>query len=315
MKNNNNDMRINSLYALGILDTGPDERFDRLTRLAVEIFKVPIALISLVDNDKQWFKSSCGINLQSTPISDSFCSFAVESGAPYVIEDTFSDPRFILNNLVCNDPFIRSYAGYPVKLPDGEIAGAICIIDTKPREFTSKELNHLKDLAGIVEDEFKIINIATTDSLTGICNRRSFRLILDEVFKNNRKKMKKFSVIIIDLNKFKPINDTYGHAEGNAALCAFSNILENLSYDNSFVARLGGDEFGAILSDSSHLGATAFINELKSDLQKYNNESGKPYLIDFTAGAVEYDFEKHTTVSDILIEADRDMYDKKHNVT
>ncbi len=107
--------------------------------------------------------------------------------------DASLDQRFKENKLVKNDPYIRFYAGHPVRLPDGEIAGTICIIDTEPRVLTRDDFLLLKDLAEIVEDEFRIINEATTDPLTGICNRRSFALMTDESLRKAKKK-KKYSV-------------------------------------------------------------------------------------------------------------------------
>ena len=242
--------RLLSLYSLGILDTKPDARFDRLTRIAVKLFDVPISLVSLVDKDRQWFKSCYGLNISSTSRTESFCSVVIEKNEPMIINDTYEDPRFSHNNLVINEPYIRFYAGYPVKLPDGEIAGTICIIDTKPRFFNNDEYSLLQDLAEIVEDEFKIINEVITDPLTGICNRRSFSLITDEVLQRAKKKKQHFCLIYIDLDNFKEINDNFGHAEGNIALCAFSNILEQQINTKSIVARLGGDEFGVLLPDS-----------------------------------------------------------------
>ncbi|MFX4315329.1 diguanylate cyclase, partial [Enterobacter sp. 63] len=227
MPKHSEENRLLALYSLGILDTGYEERFDRLTRIAGKIFNVPISLISLVDKERQWFKSSHGTDIRSTPRTESFCKYVIENAGPLIVKDAIEDPRFKNSNLVKNIPYVRFYAGYPVKLPDGEIAGSICIIDTNPRDFSEEELGFLSDLAKIVEDEFRIINMATTDSLTGLINRRLFSIITKEILKKSRKRNKVFCVVIIDLNDFKPINDNFGHAEGNQALIKFSTILEN----------------------------------------------------------------------------------------
>ena len=173
---------------MGILDTKYEERFDRLTRIATKLFDVPIALVSLIDRDRQWFKSCYGLKIKETDRSDSFCTIAVDLSEPLIVPDASLDPRFKENKLVKNDPYIRFYAGHPVRLPDGEIAGTICIIDTEPRVLTRDDFLLLKDLAEIVEDEFRIINEATTDPLTGICNRRSFALMTDESLRKAKKK-------------------------------------------------------------------------------------------------------------------------------
>ncbi|EOZ0649876.1 sensor domain-containing diguanylate cyclase [Cronobacter muytjensii] len=309
----NEEARLFALYALGILDTESEERFDRLTRIAGKLFNVPVSLISLIDKDRQWFKSNHGIDIRSTPRRESFCTYVVEDAAPLVVNDAKKDPRFKNNTLVNGTPYIRFYAGYPVKLPDGEIAGSICIIDTKPRSFSEEELHLLRDLAEIVEDEFRIMNIATTDSLTGLSNRRLFSLFMKETLKKSQKRKKVFCVALIDLNDFKPINDIFGHAEGNEALITFSEILESASPENSLAARIGGDEFGVVFPNSAIKQANEFINQLSEMLIKHNINANKPYHLTFSAGAVEYDEKHHHDYADIMRDADKKMYLIKKN--
>ncbi|QUT18104.1 sensor domain-containing diguanylate cyclase [Rahnella inusitata] len=311
MTNDREEKRLFALHAIGILDTQAEERFDRLTRIASKLFDVPIALVSLVDKDRQWFKSNHGLNIKSTPRTESFCSVAVAEDKLLIVPDTLLDPRFEYNSLVTGEPGIRFYAGCPVKLPDGEIGGTICIIDTEPRTLSEDERSLLKDLAEVVEDEFRIINLAATDSLTGICNRRSFMMFAEETLRKAKKRNRKFSMIIIDLDDFKPINDTWGHNEGNAALVTFASILEGLTDDNSLVARLGGDEFGVISPDYTSSDTAKFINQLTNIINNYNDTSKKPYKILFSAGSVEYNAEKHQSPADLMREADRKMYDIK----
>lgn len=225
--------------------------------------------------------------------------------------DASLDPRFKENKLVKNDPYIRFYAGHPVRLPDGEIAGTICIIDTEPRVLTRDDFLLLKDLAEIVEDEFRIINEATTDPLTGICNRRSFALMTDESLRKAKKKKKTFCVLIIDLDNFKLINDNFGHSEGNEVLCNFADMLEDLSSSKSVVARLGGDEFGVLLPESTYKEAEEFLHKLRAGITSYNLNSQKKYNIDFSAGIIEYDEKIHTERSAIMQDADERMYEIK----
>lgn len=313
MRKYNEEKRLLALYAMGILDTESEERFDRLTRIAGKLFNVPVSLISLIDKDRQWFKSSYGIDICSTPRTESFCAYVVEDAGPLIVNDAQKDLRFENNVFVNGSPYIRFYAGYPVKLPDGEIAGSICIIDTKPRNFSEEELGLLHDLAEIVEDEFRMINMATTDSLTALSNRRLFSLITAETLKNSCKRRRVFCVAIIDLNDFKPINDMYGHAEGNQALIKFSEILDNASPENSLVARLGGDEFGVLLPYSTIQQANEFINQLSEMLIRHNVDADKPYQLAFSAGVVEYDQKIHHTYADIMSDADEKMYLIKRN--
>lgn len=149
-----------ALGALGVLDTPAEERFDRFTRLATLTFSAPIALVSLVDADRQWFKSRCGLEAPETPRSVAFCSHAVAQQAMLIVEDTAADPRFADNPLVTGAPHIRFYAGQPI-YSDGQAVGTLCVIDRKPRAFSDHERQALHDLAGLVEIELNHVNVQT----------------------------------------------------------------------------------------------------------------------------------------------------------
>jgi ribonuclease BN (tRNA processing enzyme) len=147
--------RLTALHALNILDTPREERFDRITRLAAALFDAPVSLISLVDENRQWFKSTCGIDAQETPRDESFCAHAVVSRAPLIIPDALMDERFAENPLVVNPPRVRFYAGYPLILADGSCIGTLCILDTRPRELDPADLARLADLAALARQEFE----------------------------------------------------------------------------------------------------------------------------------------------------------------
>ncbi|MDP2963264.1 MAG: PAS domain S-box protein [Sulfurimicrobium sp.] len=152
--------RIEVLRALHILDTPPEERFDRITRVAQRLFDVPVALVSLVDADRQWFKSCQGLNASETPRSISFCGHAILSSDTLVVANALDDPRFADNPLVTGAPHIRFYAGRPLKAADGSRLGTLCIIDYKPRHFSPDMLASLADLAGSVERELNLQMLA-----------------------------------------------------------------------------------------------------------------------------------------------------------
>jgi phosphoribosyl 1,2-cyclic phosphodiesterase/CheY-like chemotaxis protein len=145
----NEERRIASLRALKILDTEPEERFDRITRLAAALFDVPVALISLVDESRQWFKSRVGLNAKETSRDVSFCAHAVYSCEPIIVSDTFQDSRFADNPLVVDEPRIRFYAGYPLMLDGGNCIGTLCLVDIRPRTLEGRDLERLHDLADI----------------------------------------------------------------------------------------------------------------------------------------------------------------------
>lgn len=153
MKSQNEEQRVASLCALGILDTPPEQRFDRFTAIAAAAFSVPISLVSLIDVDRQWFKSRFGLEAAETPRSSAFCSHAIETVDTFVVPDALLDSRFANNPLVLGAPHIRFYAGSPIYSHSGYPLGTLCIIDTRPRQFDKAQRDMLEALARMVEAE------------------------------------------------------------------------------------------------------------------------------------------------------------------
>jgi GAF domain-containing protein len=143
--------RLQALRRLQLLDSGPTESFDTVTRLASVALRLPIVLVSLVDADRQWFKSRVGLEAPETPRNISFCSHAVFERRPLVIGNTTRDPRFQGNPLVTGPPHIRAYLGIPLYTPDRYPIGTLCGIDRQPRDFGDVEIAMMNDFAKIVE--------------------------------------------------------------------------------------------------------------------------------------------------------------------
>lgn len=166
--------RIDALRSLRLLDSSPDPAYDRVVNLAARLLDVPIALITLVDVDRQWFKARVGLGLEETDRSVAFCAFAIGPGrlGPFVVEDASSDERFSNNPLVTGDPFIRSYAGVPLRTRDGHRVGTLCVIDRRPRQFSAADLHLLTDLAVLAED---LLQRAEDDASRNDLQRRAQR--------------------------------------------------------------------------------------------------------------------------------------------
>ncbi len=152
----NEDERLQALHALSVLDTPPEVRFDRLTRLVKSQFHVPIALVSLIDSNRQWFKSRQGLEPSETPRNISFCGHAILHEEIMHVQNALEDPRFFDNPLVTGDLSIRFYAGAPLHAPGGSRIGTLCVIDNKPRDMTEDERLLLRDIADIVEQELAL---------------------------------------------------------------------------------------------------------------------------------------------------------------
>lgn len=148
--------RLKLLHALEVLDTAAEPVFDRLTRLLSATLGMPIALISLIDSDRQWFKSRVGLDVRQTPRDISFCTIAIEQEHTMVVQDALNDPRFSSNPLVTSTPHIRFYAGTPIRSIEGYALGTLCAIDSKARVFTDEARQILEDFAGLVSREFQM---------------------------------------------------------------------------------------------------------------------------------------------------------------
>ncbi|MEA2451497.1 MAG: phosphoserine phosphatase RsbU/P [Actinomycetota bacterium] len=152
----NEDLRMAAVGRYEILDTPPDGAFDRITNLAARIFEVPIATITVVDEDRIWFKSKHGIDAEQIGRDPGLCASAIIEYEPWVVNDALSDPRTLENPLVRGDLGLRFYAGAPLTTADGYNLGTLNIIDKEPRELTDDQLMTLKQLADIVVDELEL---------------------------------------------------------------------------------------------------------------------------------------------------------------
>jgi GAF domain-containing protein len=148
--------RLQVLWQYDVLDSVPEEMFDDLTELAARICEAPIALISLVDEHRQWFKSKVGVTVKETSRDISFCSHAIEQEGLFIIPDATKDKRFSHNPLVTSDPKIRFYAGAPLITPDGHALGTLCVIDKVPRELRLEQQQALRVLARHVMTQLEL---------------------------------------------------------------------------------------------------------------------------------------------------------------
>ncbi|MGY2224541.1 sensor domain-containing diguanylate cyclase [Pseudomonas gingeri] len=307
----NETARVETLRSLNILDTSPEERFDRLTRLAKRLFNVPIALVSLVDENRQWFKSCVGLTVSETPRDISFCGHAILGDQVMMVPDAENDERFHDNPLVTGEPGIRFYAGCPLTVGNGSKLGTLCLIDTRPRTLDDEERALLRDLARMAEQELVAVQMATMDELTLLSNRRGFEALANHGLGVCKRMDKPASLLFFDLNDFKQINDVFGHAEGDLALKTFADVLRIAFRESDVIGRLGGDEFVVLLTGTDHVETSAIMARLRETLDERNSGQQRGYDINFSVGQIEYDAERHETVASLLADADKAMYAHK----
>lgn len=223
--------RLTELRALNILDTPPEERFDRLVRLASSALDVPIAYVAMVDADRQWFKSKCGLDADQTTREVSFCGHTILQREPLIILDTTRDQRFHDNPMVTGDPFIRFYAGFPLAGPDGHNVGTLCIADRQPREFPGPQRDTMSELARLAEDEL--------DMLDTIASQRQLIETQQELVRTQDKLRRELADAAAYVRSLLPARLTEGPVCTDYAYLASSE--------------LGGDLFGYHWRDDRHL--------------------------------------------------------------
>ena len=311
----NEKERLKTLRSTDILGTDPEERFDRLTRMAQRVFGVSIALVSLVDENRQWFKSKAGLDACETGRDISFCGHAILGNDIFIIEDALEDERFADNPLVTGEPKIRFYAGAPLRYLDGNKLGTLCIIDQKPRIMDEDDCTMLRDLAEMAEGELSAIQLATIDDLTKISNRRGFISLAQNSINLCARQETPVSMVFLDLDKFKPINDQFGHAEGDHALIAFADLMRKSFRDSDVFARIGGDEFVVLLTNTEQEHAAEIVARFRGQVDAYNSQAKRGYDLCFSDGIVSMQPDQDSLVDDLLREADVLMYEKKLDTT
>lgn len=260
--------RLAELDRYDLLDTPSEPNIDRITRITKNALDVPIAAVSLIDAHRQWFKSRQGLLAHETCKDQSFCNIAIKSAEPLVVEDATTDPRFKDNALVVGSPFIRAYCGAQLRTPEGYSLGALCAIDTKPRQFGAKHIALLTDLAAAVMSEFEALKIARIDGLTGALTRRAFREEAERALALSMRHRHALSCIVFDLDHFKAVNDAHGHAAGDRVLIDAVGVCQQRLRASDILGRVGGEEFAMMLPHTDAAGALKVAEQIRAALER-----------------------------------------------
>ncbi|WP_045727926.1 sensor domain-containing diguanylate cyclase [Xanthomonas sp. GPE 39] len=284
-KSDNEAARLRALHALHILDTEQEDAYQDLVDIAASLCDTPSALISLVDEERQWLKSQRNVNLLSTSRDESFCGHTILSPQQVmIVPDAAEDPRFKCNRLV-TEGGVRFYAGAPLLTGDGLAVGTLCVLDNRPRtldpldpgqvaalQALSRQVMHLIELRRTshalslqlrerewyeqqllrYQSSLEMLNAdlleqARTDPLTGLLNRRAFATALMVEVESAQMNATALSLAILDLDYFKSINDLHGHDKGDEVLLALARMLRLHVPSDGLVARYGGEEFAILL--------------------------------------------------------------------
>ena len=256
--------RINLIHEYNILDTPLEDVFDRITALAARLNATPICTISLVDERRIWFKSHHGLEVSEIERSSGLCASAILVDDYYVVEDASLHPLAKDNTLVTSDFGLRFYAAVPLKAKEGINIGVISIADFKPRTISDREIDDLKTFALIVmqlielhKSAGKIQSLnaqlsahnqsllieATRDELTGLLNKSAIMAKLSQLHKLSQSEQHPLGLIVADIDNFKKINDTYGHAAGDLILIEVAKRMRHAARKTDYIGRIGGEEF------------------------------------------------------------------------
>ena len=265
---NDESERLQALQRYGILDTPMEPAYDDLARIAAHICQAPVALISLLDSHRQWFKASVGLAVEETPLDQSVCRYAVRQPGVFIVPDLAQDARFAHFHIVTQENPLRFYAGAPLVTPDGFALGTLCVLDHQPRALSPQsedmlgalarqvirllELKRANDLqaqmlADLEEARHQMSVLAHTDALTGLANRRSFTERLRQELALLQRDCEPACLLMMDIDHFKQVNDLYGHHVGDRALQLFAALCREVFRAGDVVSRWGGEEFLAML--------------------------------------------------------------------
>jgi diguanylate cyclase (GGDEF)-like protein len=329
--------RLAALRATRLLDSAAERAFDRMTRLAASVLSAPTAVVSLVTDDRQFLKSSFGLgeplrSVRGTPISHSICKYVVSGRRPLVVEDTRQHPS-LRDHLAVSEYDIIAYAGVPLETSDGEILGALCVVDSRPRRWSAETINLLEELAAatvaevelrhahrlVSESQVKLEQAlaqlssmhaaaelqSRRDHATGLLNRRGFVAAAEDALARAGSRT---VMVYADLDGLKEINDTFGHEVGDAAIVAAADVLRWSFRSTDLLARLGGDELCVLLADTDATCAAALVARVEDEVRRFNEGSGHRWALSLSVGFVATDENDRPSIDAMLVEADAKMY-------
>lgn len=340
--------RLAELLRYEILDARPEADFDAITAFVAKICRMPIALVSIVDAERQWFASRVGLDVTETPRDNSFCAHAIlEPDRLMIVPDVMRDERFRDNPLVTGDPNIRFYAGTPLVTSGGHALGTLCVIDSEPRTMTVDQQDALrmagraveilleqrrtiKDLHTANQAQTRVENdlraeirqrnvveehlayAAAHDGLTKLMNRHAFiRRLKSALHRLHDGFGQPFAVGFIDLDHFKDVNDRLGHLAGDALLIEVGRRFAEMTRASDCIARLSGDEFTIMIEGARTVGeANAVAVRIATTLASRRTLYGQDFDITASVGIVLVDT-TYDTVEDIIHDADIAMYAAK----
>ena len=301
--------RLAALVRYDVLDSPAEASFDRITALVRAALGVPMAAVSLVDRDRQWFKSHPGIDAAETPRNIAFCDHTIRAGAPLIVADARIDPRFHDNPLVVGTPHIGSYAGVPLTSRDGFHVGTLCALGHAARHYSATDVDILTSLAGIIVDELELRHIARYDHLTGTLARRAFLAEAACAITRRDRYDRPAVLVLFDLDHFKAVNDRAGHAGGDDVLRSVIACCTKMLRTTDQLGRIGGEEFAILLPELDAPSALAAANRFRAAIAALDPVAGSRITASFGVAPLTADLR---TTDAWFAAADAALFAAKH---
>lgn len=317
----NESQRLRSVRSYDIIDTPPEVEFDTLTRVAMHAMNTPAGVIGLMDADRLWFKSQIGLGVPQLDRQIAFCAHAImRPDEALIVEDLQQDSRFRENPLVMQAPYLRFYAGAPLVDRHGYALGTIAVVDTQPRKSSDVQRSLLHDLSALVITALEhrhqthlLGQLALTDYLTGLANRAQFERALNSEMAHALRTDEPFTLFYMDLNDFKKVNDSLGHAAGDAVLCEVARRMEKQMRSEDLLARFGGDEFGVLLRQSVKESAESLAQRIIEAVRApITLPTGDTVSVDISIGMASRT-KASESIADLLARADSSLYKAKRS--
>lgn len=326
----NEQARLQALAGYAILDTAVEQAYDDIAHLAASICGTPVALISLVDETRQWFKSRVGMAVKQTRREHSFCAHAiVEPDNLLVVEDASKDPRFAGNPMVEGAPQIRFYAGAPLVTQNGEALGTLSVIDYQPRSLDAHAREALRCLAGQVMAQLELRKSRSllqicrarmaeltsrlalqkeADELTQLHNRRALQVKLAEEWERAFRYSKPLNLLILDVDEFRSYNEAFGYPAGDQVLRKVAQLISKGARLFDMAARTGGDVFAIVLPETNIDNALQIAERIRYQIE-LDEWSHRPITI--SIGVSSYGVQ--TDAASLLAQAEQALVSAKRS--
>ena len=288
-------LRLVALGGTSLLATPDDYAFDCAAHIGSQLFNVPLCVLMLAGVEQDWTKSCVALEAHETSTIDVLCDEIVRTAEPIIIEDALTHSRIARGQCASHPSRIRFFAGYPIRAATGKVLGALCLVNFEPMQFPPAQLWLFRELAFLTELSLFARRIGTAqkalvakldcarreslvDPLLRIWNRGGITTILEQLHKDSIKKAVPFSILMIDIDRFKRINDRQGHIAGDTVLKAVTRVLQASMRPDDEVGRYGGEEFIAVLPNTDAANAIALAHRV--------NKAVAELRIETTAGLV-----------------------------